>query len=320
MPDCFDRFRIAWSDYQKADVPILVAVSGGADSVALVRLLRKFHSPTPQATIAHFNHRWRGADSDADAEFVRELANQLRWECEIGVAESNDRTEESARDERYRYLTQVAQKRGARYLAVAHTADDQVETILHHVLRGTGLEGLAGMPRQRVLSPAVTLVRPLLDFRRQELLVYLAEIGQSYRKDPTNADTKYTRSRIRHDLLPILRKDYNKQVDVALIRLGQIARDSLMALKPIQDQLTGRAVEFSNESVAINARELAGQPEFLITMVLNKVWQRQGWPRRSMGYSDWHKIIAILQLQSGTIMLPGGITATRQNAQLILRR
>src|SRR5205823_11908216 len=129
------------------------------------------------------------------------------------VAQGSGRgIEETARDERYRFLEVTAVAIGCRAIATAHTADDQAETILHHVLRGTGLAGLRGIPRARELASGITLIRPLLDLERSVVLDYLAKIGQDFRDDASNRDEAYTRNRIRHQLLPLLAREYNPHI------------------------------------------------------------------------------------------------------------
>src|SRR5262249_48782964 len=139
------------------------------------------------------------------------------------TATASDGVEAAARQARYEFLAKTAHECGARYIATAHTADDQVETILFNVLRGTGLAGLAGIPRMRTLNESTTLIRPLLDFKRSEIISYLATLNQPYRDDETNQLLDYTRNRIRHDLIPILERDYNPRVRESLLRLAQAA-------------------------------------------------------------------------------------------------
>ena len=141
--------------------------------------------------VAHFNHGIRGADADADQLWLEAVCRQLDVPFETARAEALETTtprrdgwEATARAARYEFLGHTAEKLGARFVAVAHTADDQVETVLHRILRGTGLSGLAGMPASRPLSPSVALVRPLLRATRSELLDYLAAIGQEHRLRP----------------------------------------------------------------------------------------------------------------------------------------
>ena len=166
-------------------------------------------------------------EADDDEQFVVELCRRLEIPCRVGQAdvaalakEQGDGREAAAREARYAYLLELAHDIGARYVATAHTADDQVETILHRIVRGTGLRGLAGMTRVRPLSPHVALVRPLLSVSRDEVEVYLRWLGQDWRDDATNQEREYTRNRIRHELLPLLAAEYNPQISAALTRLG----------------------------------------------------------------------------------------------------
>src|SRR5262249_19663731 len=137
-----------------------------------------------------------------------------------------DGLEAAARDARYHFLRSTAERLGARYVATGHTADDQVETILHHILRGSGLAGLAGVPRLRSPSAAVTLIRPLLTIERTEVEDYLRQLGQDYRCDASNLSTEHTRNRIRHELLPLLADRFNPHVRDALRRLGTLAGEA----------------------------------------------------------------------------------------------
>ena len=151
----------------------------------------------------------------ADAAFVAELANSLGLPLDLGQwrPARAGHFESDARRARYAWLTQVARARGAAVVAVGHTRDDQAETILHRILRGTGPRGLSGIPARRILAtdPELTLVRPLLGVSRRGVREFLTAIGQPFREDETNADLTRTRSRIRYDLLPKLAADYNPQ-------------------------------------------------------------------------------------------------------------
>jgi len=169
----------AFTTYGWNDVGVVVAVSGGADSVALLRGMASARSTlagSGRLIVAHFNHGLRGAESDADQAFVEELAARFQLQCcsaRAAPAGSGHVAEEAARNQRYAFLLQTASTQGARVVATAHTADDQIETVLHRVVRGSGLSGLAGIPFTRSLSEAVALVRPLLHYRRAEILAYL---------------------------------------------------------------------------------------------------------------------------------------------------
>ncbi|MFM7138596.1 MAG: tRNA lysidine(34) synthetase TilS [Planctomycetota bacterium] len=188
--------------------PSLVAVSGGADSVALSLAVARL---TPAAAvsrlvIAHADHGLR-AESAADAEFVRQLAERLGTRfvgrrLDVAAAVGREGLEGRARRLRYEFLAEAAHEAGARHVLVAHTADDQAETILHRLLRGTGVAGLAGMRRSRRLADGVALLRPLLHVPRASVRAFLAAAGQDWREDATNADLGRARNFLRHAILP----------------------------------------------------------------------------------------------------------------------
>ena len=251
MNDEFElRLAGSWPPEEWREVTVLVAVSGGPDSLALLRGLRALKiAGDGRLVAAHVNHQLRGSESDEDERFVREQCESLGLPCEVGKApvaaiadEQGDGIEAAARQARYAFLTEAAHRVGARFVATGHTADDQAETILHRILRGTGIAGLAGSPRTRALSPATTLIRPMLTVRRAEVLAYLDRLGQPFREDRTNADRRFTRNRIRHELLPELARQYNPHVVEALVRLGKLARESQAALEPMIEDLMRTAV------------------------------------------------------------------------------
>jgi len=212
--------------------------------------------------VGHFHHRLRAA-ADDDQRFVQALAERLGLECIRGEAEPaaldlSEGLEAGARAVRYQFLQEQAERIGARYVATGHTADDQVETILHHVLRGTSLAGLSGMPVARALSPAVTLVRPLLGVRRRAVTDYLRQIGQSHCVDESNSSLELTRNRLRNELLPLLMERFNPQVDEALLRLGMLAGEVHAVMVELARQLAARAATISPDGVTIDCTALAG--------------------------------------------------------------
>ena len=161
-----------------------------------------------------------------------QLARQLGLACEVadgrrrsGGWHRGQGIEATARRARYAVLEEMAGRSGARFVVTAHTADDQAETILHRILRGTGLRGLGGMARSRRLGPA-TLLRPLLGIGRAELAAYLRDRRQAFRTDASNRDLRFARNRIRNELLPLLLAHYNPAVVDALLRLGELAGES----------------------------------------------------------------------------------------------
>jgi tRNA(Ile)-lysidine synthase len=281
--------------------------------------------------VAHFNHRLRPEASD-DARFVADLAQRLGLRYEIGegsVAEAaaleGDGIEAAARGQRLAFLQATAERLGARYVALAHTADDQAETMLHRIIRGTGIAGLAGMRRARPLGPAVTLIRPLLTVRRSEIRDYLSEINQPFREDASNMSPALTRNRIRLDLLPRLAQ-YNPEVTEALVRLSATARDAQQVIDAHVEQLVDRAVATpagSSEHVTIDCRGIAGEPRHLLRELFITLWRKHNWPQQSMGFSEWDALATLIFERAKSpppLNLPGNIRAQKAGEQLTLAR
>jgi len=206
-----------------------VAVSGGADSVALLQLLEHLRSDLGiTLLVVHFDHMLRGAESDGDANFVAELARARGLEFvtareDVGAVATRERlnVEDAARRLRYAFFDRVLSEKQASCIAIAHTADDQAETVLGRIMRGTGLTGLAGI-RPIVESPSGgLLVRPLLNVRGRELREYLRVLRQEWREDSTNLDPRRLRARLRAQILPLIENDFSPAI---VDHLGDLAR------------------------------------------------------------------------------------------------
>jgi tRNA(Ile)-lysidine synthase len=204
----------------------LALVSGGPDSVALLRALVELGG---EPVVLHVDHGLRGEESREDAEFVRGLCEKLGVRCEVRrlSLEEGANLQERARDERYRLADEVADELGLRAIAVGHTADDVAETVLMNLARGTGLRGLAGIPPVRG-----RLVRPLIERTRREIIEYLANLDQTYRTDPTNLTGKYARNRVRLEVLPVLEELYPGAAR-NLARGAVLAREDLEVLEDL---------------------------------------------------------------------------------------
>jgi tRNA(Ile)-lysidine synthase len=208
---------------------VLVSVSGGADSTGLLLCLR---SLAPKlgftVSVAHLNHRIRGTEADQDEEFVKKLCAELQVPV---VSETQDvrrdalarkqNLEESAREARYRFLREVAGRVGARKIALGHTLNDQAETVLMRLVRGSGNDGITAMSAVR----EGLFIRPFLETSRQEIVAYLKHSGVSYREDSTNSDLQLKRNRIRHELIPYLNNHLNPKVVEALARYARTAQE-----------------------------------------------------------------------------------------------
>jgi tRNA(Ile)-lysidine synthase len=215
---------------------LLVGVSGGPDSLCLMHIL---HTLGYNLIIAHINHGLR-PQADEEASLVKQFAREMNVEyisTRVNVLSYAERrsvsVEEAARIMRYQYLFKQAEQRAVEAVLVGHNADDQVETILLHFLRGTGLSGLRGMDFKTVPNPwsdHIPLLRPLLSTPRAEIQVYLAEHHLIPLSDQSNQDTNYFRNRVRFELLPIL-EDYNPRIRANVLRMSQIVRDDYQVLQ-----------------------------------------------------------------------------------------
>jgi tRNA(Ile)-lysidine synthase len=219
------------------DKTIVVAVSGGADSVSLMLALdelKKAKKVEIRVVAAHFNHRLRGDESDADETFVRELTSERKLELAVGHSALSIKTnvEQKARVERYDFLQQTAANLKATAVLTAHTVDDQAETFLLNLIRGSGLQGLSAISPIRRLTaaePDVALIRPLLTWaRRADTEGYCHELGVRYRSDTMNEDESFTRVRLRKILIPLL-KDFNPKIVERLAETARLLRSELPA-------------------------------------------------------------------------------------------
>jgi len=217
----------------KAGDRVGVAVSGGADSVALLRLLLELGSEIGVVlSVVHFNHRLRGAASDQDEEFVTQLAGEHQLEFHGGCGDVADFSvanhltlEAAARKMRYEFFRGLLSKGRLNRIATGHTLDDQAETVLLRVSRGAGSRGLAGIYPQLEVDSRSTIVRPLLATRRKDLEAYLTELDQAWREDASNRDLRHRRNRVRHGILPRLERNLNPRVREALAETAEIARE-----------------------------------------------------------------------------------------------
>ena len=309
---------------------VLIGISGGADSVALLRGLIQLREPLGLTLrAAHLNHLLRGVDSDADAEWVRALCERFEVPCEmetapvLDIAEKNRRgLEETARDVRYEFLRSTAVRHGCSVVAVAHTADDQAETVLHHILRGTGLTGLRGMEWSRSLGASTLLIRPMLAIWRKDIERFLEELGQDFRQDATNQDVSLTRNRLRHDLLPRLEQDFNVRVREHLCQLAEQTAACDEALQIAAESLLDAVVLDQSPLVVRLQRDrltAIGRP--LAREVFVRLWQRADWSRQTMTFSHWDRLVDFAQSdEPAAIDLPGPISVRRRANLIVLQR
>ncbi len=301
-----------------APSPLLVAVSGGADSVCLLYVLAGLREGLGIALhIAHLNHKLRGAESDADAGYVAELAGSLDIPVTVGerdvAAYKKERRislEEAAREARYTFLAQTAKTVGAGETAVGHTADDHIETVLMHLVRGSGVKGLGGLKARtsrRLGGESITIVRPLLEVSRRETAGYCRRHHITPREDSTNMSLSPLRNRIRHQLLPLLR-EYNPQINEALLRTARIADEDLGFIDEQCSRIWLDIAAKQGNAVTIDKRGLLKTPPVLRRYILRMSIEKLAGDIKDIEMRHIDDMMAISTKPAGKRLdLPGGL-------------
>jgi tRNA(Ile)-lysidine synthase len=335
---------------------VCAAVSGGADSVALLRVLLELRNELGIVLFAaHFNHRLRGADSDADEAFVAELARVHGLPLFRGGAdvrrhalERRAGIEATARSLRYEWVIQIAGDQKLDAVATAHTLDDQAETVLMKFLRGAGTRGLAGVypeltvgvdfsgslaeaeftparsqPGEPTTAQLIRIVRPLLQISREQVEAYLTALGQDWREDPSNLDPSFNRNRVRHELLPLLEHEYNPNLRQGLSEMAEVARSEEQYWREIADRELKRrtspsALTLSSTSPGEKLRldQFSGLPVAVQRRLLKRFVERADLA------PDFEHIENLRRCALGEIAkteLPGGWLAQREVDCLELR-
>lgn len=304
--------------------PIVIGVSGGADSMALLLGLHDLaarRAPQPRLIVAHAEHDLR-AEAAADREFVAAAAaacaiplvwRRLAVRLPDGVR--GEGGEARARRLRYRFFIDVARDAGARHVALAHTADDQAETILHRALRGTGLGGLAGMAGARALCDGIAVIRPLLGMSRGSVRQWLADRGGGWREDASNDDIRLARNFLRHEILSRCAHGPYPAAAESLARLAEHAARASAALESAAAHLLDvHAARGAAAGVVLEAAPFAGLDPHLVAEVFRTLWRREGWPERDMTirhYRGLARLVAAVAAgdPAAAIDCPGGVRA-----------
>jgi tRNA(Ile)-lysidine synthase len=301
---------------------ILAAVSGGPDSVAMLcALLSLAEGLNARVEAAHLNHALRGAESDADQQYVRGLCAQLSVPCtteRLDVAasarEKRMGIEEAARVARYQFLEQVADRVGASRIAVAHTSDDQVETILLNLLRGAGSDGLAGMPIQRG-----RIIRPLLDVSRADVEKYCAERGLTPRVDSSNLALDAARNRIRNQVLPLLETE-QPAIRSSLLRLASLLRRETTLLEQMaQRRLAKILLRRDAGCVVLDAPKLRRSDPALRARIIRAALREVRGGLADIEQVHVEAVAALVEGHSGRALhLPDSLTASYSQGQLLI--
>lgn len=304
------------------------AVSGGADSVALLCLLLELRAELGIVlAVAHVNHKLRSAESDEDERFVAELARQHGLELhvrEAPVRRHDTGVEAAARELRYDFFWELAKQNRVAKIVTAHTLDDQAETVLLRIFRGTGIRGLSSIHSRIVLEDQGRVfgevVRPLLAFRRAALVEYLRETGQSWREDASNLDTAFRRNRVRHRLLPLITEDFGEAAIEHMGELAEIARaEEEHWLASTQYSVPSTQTSASS-SAPLEVERILSLP-LAASRRLVRAWIEANAAAVSISFRLIEEILDFARAEAGKIVeLPRGYRVRRSRDQLCLER
>jgi len=301
--------------------PLLVAVSGGPDSVCLLHILVKLREELNlRLHVAHLNHQLRGAESEADARYVSALSHRLSIPAtveqrDVKAYQARQRLslEEAAREVRYTFLAQVARSIGASQAAVGHTTDDHIETILMHLIRGTGTRGLRGLQpcsRWQSSGNSLTIIRPLLQVSRQETADYCHRHRLKPQIDTSNLSPSPLRNRIRHQLLPLL-ESYNPRAAEALLRTARIAADDLAFMDKEITRLWDKITQKQENTITLDKEKLLELPSALKRHLLRTTIENLLGNLKDIETRHIEEIMDALTKSAGKrLSLPGGLIFT----------
>ncbi len=328
MPDLLERFRSRVMDpglIQRGE-HVLAAVSGGVDSVVLLHLLlgvRDAYNLT--VSVAHLNHGLRGEDADADQAFVEDLCRQHSVPC---VSEKRDvlryaqihrlSEETAARVVRYDFLRRAKAQLRADVIATAHHADDQVETVIDHFLRGSGLLGLSGMAARRG-----DIVRPLLWASRADIEEFARQRNLSYRTDRTNLDLEYRRNRIRLELIPYLRRYFNPNLREVVLRTAGILSEAEAFIERQAVQTLRRVkVKKTRDEIVLDLDRLLREPTLIQKYVVLACFETLGGQRWLLNHDRIERSVEILRegTSGSKLYLGGGICLTKSQDSVAVHR
>ena len=322
----FERFVTTVNKYAlvcEGDT-VLIALSGGADSVALLYLMRDLKSLFAiQICAAHLNHLLRGKESDGDERFVKQLCRKLDVPCITAKADVMKRAldekknlEAAAREARSEFLKKAAQKLKATKIALGHTMNDQAESMLHRMLRGSGARGLSSMR-----AAEGNIIRPLLWIERGRIESYLRSRKIPYRLDSSNEDLRFTRNRIRRSLIPSLKADYNPQLVAALARTAELLSEEDSFLDSLAMEILTKGATIGQGKTEIPAELIRTIHPAIARRALRCALKLVKGDLRDIKFGDIEKIrdLAVKGASGRTLLLPSGLHVTIENQVVIIK-
>jgi tRNA(Ile)-lysidine synthase len=319
MHDFVRKFLTEWRklDLPFDDATFVAAISGGADSVSLLLALyelKKLKKLNLRFVVAHYNHDLRGEESERDEQFVKNLAGEFAFELALGKGKISEQgnLEQNARAARYEFLTDTAETLHAKGVLTAHTLNDQAETFLINLIRGSGLEGLGGMKPVRSLKSEILLIRPLLNWAKREDTENFCRLNEvEFRYDAMNENLAFKRVRIRKVLLPLL-EDFNPKIVETLAKTASLLREEAESL----------SAEISTEGAEINLRDLKELSKSNLYRVLREWLKANRGDLRNLETKHFEAIESLIfSKKSGkTVELPNRESVVKENGKLLFRK
>ena len=311
---------------------VLLAVSGGADSTALLHALSALKAGNvldAELVCAHLNHQLRAAEADMDEDFVIEQAAKLKLAITTRRLDVRDfarhnklSIETAARELRIKSLLGIAKANSCSHIVTAHQKNDNAETILQRLVRGTGFRGLGGIWPRRVFADEIRFVRPLLCVGRDEIIEYLQQRNLKWRQDHTNADCTYRRNYIRHRLLPALQRDCAGSLVKQLSELARSARRFYSLVCSRADKLWPELADCAGEKVALDLKMFLTQPKPVKVELVRRSLTAIGCGERDLSQLHYERILLLSgqNITGGKMDLPGGFVVRREYGNLIFAR
>jgi len=317
------RYDILKNDLFQRGSGIVIGLSGGADSVCLLKILKELKNEFElKLTAVHLNHNLRGREADEDQAFVEDLCANWNIELEVFKKDVNEiarkkkiSVEEAGRITRYGLFNQVLAERKSQYIAVAHQKEDQAETVMLNILRGTGLDGLCGMSMKQG-----NIIRPLLNISRKQIEEFLQKEKIPYRIDSTNLDSDYTRNRIRNELFPMIRSMFDIDPVSRLVRISALVQDERDFLEHTAETAYNEVVVSHSDAVKIYLEKFKSIPAAIKKRIIRKAWEKINKGRQNLEYVHVEQILNLCR--NGTtgkkVVLPREIEARISYGCLVL--
>jgi tRNA(Ile)-lysidine synthase len=302
---------------------VLVAVSGGADSISLFHALSALRSDLGiDLVIANLDHGVRGGESAAESLFVKSLAEDLNVKCiseklvSMKLVSKKMSLEEKLRKKRYEFLVKAARETGCNVIATGHNMDDQAETLLMRMIKGSSAEGLGGIPPVRY-EGNIKLIRPLIRTLRKEIIMFLSEIGGKYVKDSSNDDTRFLRNRVRRDILPIL-EEINPAIKPTLANIADSVREEIIFSRSLRKEKVSELLVSRGRFHCVELKQYLSQPSAVRREIFKELFVSSGGNVKKLSYRHWMLMDAFAKTQSKgrSLDLPGNVNVVKSKGKL----